>query len=123
LLERALLDETDQEFVSMLKDQIARLKKLIQEHNDVYFAYKLQHGEEAADDKRRKDAQERKDAELARQLQAQENNRNGAPPVAVGAAMPRPPANYPYVYGQPAIAPNAGYIKPAAPKKGTYYGL
>lgn len=71
MLENALIDETDKEFVKLLRAQIAERKKLLQEHMDVYLAYRLQHGDLEEEEKRKRREQEEKDYALAAQLQAQ----------------------------------------------------
>jgi chromosome segregation ATPase len=125
MLENALIDETDKEFVGLLKNQIEERKKLLQEHMDVYLAYRLQHGELAEEEKRKKKQQEDQDLAFARQLQSQENSgRVAAKPAAAAAPRAYPYAAYQvnpyqnqYIYTYPTTASTTSPARPAQPQK------
>jgi len=108
VLEKAMVNETDKNMLRMLQEQIDRTKKLKQENDDTYLAYRLQHGEDPTEEqnrKNRKAAQERADAELARKLQ-QEDQRGGR-----GVQLPpsyKPAAATTYTNPPPPYYPSGG---------------
>jgi len=106
-LEKAAANETDVRFLKLLQDQIGLTRRIQQENEDTYLAYRLQHGEDPAASARQaasKKAQEQADAALALRLQQEERARGGGAGAGVVAASGT-------VHKQPAMKQGYANIK------------
>jgi len=120
---------SDANYLKLLTEHIEKIKNLKQVNEDTYLAYRLQHGDEKAndikkqqEDERKRKEQNRKDEEYARKLQNEEIKAAKAKPqVKQQGSRNKDPPSIPNRSNQPNYNTTTLVLPPAGSSNSIYY--